>query len=238
MEPDDCIEGGGFSEQYCMNAGRVLPAGYTATFSITAYDAASDSWGVAVQSKFLAVGSLVPWACAGVGAIATQALANPRFGPLGLAMLKQGISAAETVAALVASDGGRQMRQVGAVDGTGTAAAYTGEECFPWAGHVTGEGFSCQGNILTGPEVVEEMRRAYGTDADLPFADRLITVLAAGQSAGGDSRGQQSAALLIVRAGGGFGGYSDRAIDLRVDDHPAPIDELRRLLHLHRELFQ
>jgi uncharacterized Ntn-hydrolase superfamily protein len=221
-----------------MDAGRILPAGYAATFSIAAYDAASDSWGVAVQSKFLAVGSLVPWARAGVGAIATQALANPRFGPLGLAMLKQGMSAEETVAALVAGDGGHQMRQLAVVDRTGAAAAYTGEECFPWAGHVTGNGFSCQGNILTGPEVVDEMRRACVAEAHRPFPDRLIAVLAAGQAAGGDSRGQQSAALLIVRAGGGFGGYSDRAIDLRVDDHPAPIDELRRLLQLHGELFQ
>ncbi len=221
-----------------MSDGRGAPAGYAATFSVAAYDAASNSWGIAVQSKFLAVGSVVPWACAGVGAVATQALANPRFGPLGLAMLKRGLSAAETVAALVAGDGGCRMRQIGVVDCAGAAAAYTGEECFPWAGHVTGEGFSCQGNFLTGPEVLEEMRRACVANAEVPFADRLMAVLAAGQAAGGDSRGQQAAALLVVRVGGGFGGYSDRAIDLRVDDHPAPIVELQRLLHLHRELFQ
>jgi len=214
-----------------------LPAGYTATFSIVAYDAATESWGVAVQSKFLAVGSVVPWARAGVGAVATQALANPRFGPLGLGMLEQNLSATETLAALIAGDGGHALRQVGVVDRTGQPAAYTGAECFPWAGHVLGKGFCCQGNILAGPQVVEQMSQAFDSNGGLPFPERLVAVLTAGQAAGGDSRGQQSAALLVVRTGGAFAGYSDRVVDLRVDDHPTPIIELARLLRLHRELF-
>ena len=214
-----------------------LSDGYCATFSVVAYDAASQSWGVAVQSKFLAVGSVVPWGCAAVGAVATQALANPHFGPLGLAMLRQGMSAAETVAALVAGDSGAALRQVGVVDRSGTAAAYTGEECFPWAGHIVGDTFCCQGNMLKGSAVVEEMARALTANARLPFPERLMAALIAGQAAGGDSRGQQAAALLVLRAGGGVFGQSDRAVDLRVDDHAAPITELNRLLQLHRETF-
>ena len=207
------------------------------TFSVVAYDPATESWGVAVQSRFLAVGSVVPWAEAGVGAVATQALVNPRFGPLGLTMLKRGLNAEEVVAGLVAADPGRETRQLGVIDRHGGAVAFTGAECFPWAGHVVGENFCCQGNILAGEAVVTEMAEAMNRHADQPFVDRLLAALRAGQAAGGDSRGQQSAALLVVRPGGGFGGYSDRAVDLRVDDHPAPISELARLVALHRETF-
>jgi uncharacterized Ntn-hydrolase superfamily protein len=215
-----------------MDAGKVV-----ATFSIVACEPASESWGVAVQSRFLAAGAVVPWATAGVGAVATQALANPRFGPLGLAMLEEGMSAQETVDALVAGDGGRELRQVGVVDRRGRAAAFTGGECFPWAGHVVGEFFCCQGNILVGGAVIDEMAAAFERARGLPFPERLVAVLEAGQGAGGDSRGQQSGALLVVRRGGGFAGYSDRLVDLRVDDHEHPIAELARLLRLHREVF-
>jgi uncharacterized Ntn-hydrolase superfamily protein len=207
------------------------------TFSVVAYDPATDSWGVAVQSRFLAVGCVVPWAEAGVGAVATQALANPRYGPLGLAMLKRGLSAAESVAGLVAGDPGRDTRQVGVIDRHGRAAAFTGTECFPWAGHVVGDHFCCQGNILAGEAVVAQMAEAMTRHSQQPFVDRLLAALQAGQVAGGDSRGQQAAALLVVRAGRGFGGYNDRAVDLRVDDHPSPITELARLVGLHREMY-
>ncbi|HUI28261.1 MAG TPA: DUF1028 domain-containing protein [Candidatus Kryptonia bacterium] len=208
-----------------------------ATFSIVAYDVATPSWGIAVQSRFLAAGSVVPWARAGIGGVATQALANPRFGPLGLAMLEQGLSADEVVAGLIGGDSGRELRQVGVVDRSGKAAAFSGAECLAWAGHIVGEHFCCQGNILAGEVVVAGMASTFERRTDLPLAERLIAVLEAGQSAGGDSRGQQSAALLIVRAGGGFGGYTDRTVDLRVDDHVAPITELARLLALHRQTF-
>lgn len=207
------------------------------TFSIVAYDVATKSWGVAVQSKFLAAGSAVPWAKAAVGAVATQALSNPRYGPLGLAMLDQGLSADEVVAGLVGGDPGRALRQTGVIDRSGRAAAFTGADCLPWAGHVIGEHFCCQGNILAGEGVLTGMATAFAQRAAQPFAERLVSVLEAGQAAGGDARGQQSAALLVVRAGGGLGGYSDRAVDLRVDDHPTPIGELARLLALHREIF-
>lgn len=210
---------------------------YIATFSIAAYDAATGAYGVAVQSRFLAAGNIVPWAQAGVGAVATQALANPRFGPLGLAMLEQGLSAAETVAALVAGDPGGAMRQVGVVDASGAAAAHTGAECLPWAGHIVAAHCCCQGNILAGADVVGAMAEAFAGLREQPFPERLVAVLAAGQREGGDRRGQQSAALLVVRAGGGFAGWSDRAVDLRVDDHVTPIEELGRLLRLHRETF-
>jgi len=209
---------------------------YVATFSIVAFEPRSESWGVAVQSRFLAAGAVVPWSRAGVGAVATQAFANPRFGPLGLSLLAQGLAADEVVASLIAGDGGRAMRQLAVVDARGGAAAFTGEECLPWAGHLTRDGFTCQGNILAGPAVVAEMAGAFESNASLELPERLAAVLEAGQAAGGDARGQQSAGLLVVRAGGGFAGYSDRVVDLRVDDHTAPIAELARLLRLHREL--
>jgi len=209
------------------------------TFSIVAY-ATSESlppeWGIAVASKFLAVGSAVPWARAGAGAIATQAFANLAYGREGLDMLAKGRSAADVVIALTEADEGRADRQVGIVDAEGRASTFTGESCFDWAGGRTGEGYCCQGNILTGPEVVdavaETFERAHGN-----LASRLVEALAAGDAAGGDRRGRQSAALLVVREKGGYGGAIDRAVDLRVDDHERPVEELRRLLRLHDLYF-
>ncbi len=207
-----------------------------ATFSIAAFDPETDSLGVAVQSKFLAVGSVVPWARAGVGAVATQAMANFNYGPRGLDLMAEGRTAEETVEALTSADEGRDHRQLGVVDARGRAATYTGSECFDWAGGVTGEHYAAQGNILVGRETVEAMAKTYeGTDGDL--AARLLTALDAGQEAGGDSRGRQSAALLVVREGGGYGGDNDRVIDLRVDDHPDPIKELIRIRDLHTLYF-
>ncbi len=207
-----------------------------ATFSIAAFDPETDSLGVAVQSKFLAVGSVVPWASAGVGAVATQALANYGYGPRGLDLLSQGHTAEQTVEALVSADEDREHRQLGVVDARGQAATFTGSECFEWAGGVTGEHYAAQGNILVGGETVEAMAEAYeGTEGDL--APRLLAALDAGQAAGGDSRGKQSAALLVVREGGGYGGDNDRVLDLRVDDHPDPIRELIRIRDLHTLYF-
>lgn len=208
-----------------------------ATFSIVARDPATGDLGVAVQSRFLAVGAVVPWAAADAGAIATQSYANTRYGPEGLALLRQGLPAQAVLDRLVAADPDRDLRQVGVVDREGRAATFTGARCMAWAGGVTGPGFACQGNILAGPEVVQAMARAYQeTQGDL--AQRLVAALAAGQEAGGDARGQQSAALLVVREGGGYGGHNDRRIDLRVDDHPDPIGELARLLKLWRLYFE
>jgi uncharacterized Ntn-hydrolase superfamily protein len=207
-----------------------------ATFSIVAFDPETDSLGVAVQSKFLAVGSVVPWARAGVGAVATQAMANYNYGPRGLDLMAEGYSAEQTVEALVSADDDREHRQVGVVDARGRAATFTGSECFDWAGGVTGENYAAQGNILVGRETVEAMARSYEeTDGDL--ATRLLSALDAGQGAGGDSRGKQSAALLVVREGGGYGGDNDRVVDLRVDDHPEPIRELIRIRDLHTLYF-
>jgi len=203
------------------------------TFSIVAYDPATGDLGVAVESKFLAVGAVVPWAKAGVGAIATQAWANTAFGPDGLALLASGLTAQEALDRLVASDDDAAHRQVGIVDARGNAATFTGAACLPWAGGRTGPGYACQGNILVSAETVDAMAETFAT-AQGRLWDRLLAALAAGQAAGGDSRGQQSAALLVVRQGGGYGGRNDRFIDLRVDDHPAPIEELQRLLSLHK----
>jgi len=204
-----------------------------ATFSIVAYDPDTGELGVAVESRFFAVGSVVPWAKAGVGAIATQSFANTTFGPKGLELLGNGLPAQETLDILVKGDPQSGQRQVGIVDGKGRAATWTGAKCNPWAGGRTGKNYTAQGNILTGKEVVEAMASTFEATAGLPLADRLVKALAAGQAAGGDSRGQQSAALLVVRDKGGYGGYSDRYIDLRVDDSPRPIEELQRLLVLH-----
>jgi len=206
------------------------------TFSIVAHDPATGELGVSVASKFLAVGAIVPWARASVGALATQAWANLSFGPEGLDLLAQGLTAVDVVRRLTGSDERRSHRQVGAVDARGGAAAWTGEDCFPWAGHVTGPGFSCQGNILTGEAVVRAIAEAFERTAG-PLPERLVTAVAAGQANGGDSRGQQSAALYVVKEKGSYGGYIDRYVDLRVDDHPAPIEELRKLLELHRLYF-
>ncbi len=203
------------------------------TFSIVARDPQKGELGIAVQSKFLAVGAVVPWAKAGVGAIATQSWANTSYGPLGLDLLENGMPANEVLAELTRNDESRAMRQVGIIGVAGTPATYTGEECFPWAGGYVGEHFACQGNILVGEDTVLAMARTFEETAGL-LCDRLIAALAAGQEAGGDSRGQQSAALLVVREKGGYEGFNDRFIDLRVDDHTQPIDELQRILQLHK----
>jgi uncharacterized Ntn-hydrolase superfamily protein len=204
-----------------------------ATFSIVARDPRNGDLGIAVASKFLAVGSVVPWAQAGVGAVATQALANISFGPRGLALMADGCSAAAALEALLADDPQREQRQASLVDARGGAAAHTGQACMDWAGHVVGEGFAVQGNILAGQHVVAAIGDAFrGARGEL--AERLMAALAAGDSAGGDRRGRQSAALYVARAGGSYGGLLDRYIDLRVDDHPAPVPELARLLRLHR----
>lgn len=206
------------------------------TFSIVAYDPDASEWGVAVASKFLAAGAVVPFARAGAGAVATQSYANLAYGPEGLAMMERGMSAVETVAAVTAGDEQRALRQVGMVDAAGTAATFTGDECFDWAGGRIGDGYACQGNILTGPEVIDEMVAAFEAGSG-DLAGRLVGALAAGDRAGGDRRGRQSAGLLVVRSGGGYLGASDVAVDLRVDDHPQPVTELGRLLELHRLLF-
>jgi uncharacterized Ntn-hydrolase superfamily protein len=208
-----------------------------ATFSIAACDLDAGQWGVAVQSKFLAVGSVVPWAEPGVGAIATQAYANPRYGPDGLALLREGLSAEDVVARLTEADEGRDERQLGVVDGEGRSAAWTGSECMHWAGGRTGPGYAAQGNILVGAETADALAETFESTRGLPLARRLLDCLAAAQAAGGDSRGQQSAALLIVERNGGYAQLSDIAIDLRVDDHARPIEELERIHGLHFRLF-
>lgn len=206
------------------------------TFSIVAYDPERQEWGVAVQSKFLAAAAVVSWARAGAGAVATQSYANTSYGPRALAWMAQGLSAQEVVARLIAEDEGRAQRQVGVVDAQGNAAAYTGEGCLEWAGHIVGKHYACQGNILVDERTVQAMAEAFeATGGEL--AERLVAALAAGQAAGGDRRGQQSAGLLVVREGGGYGGFNDRYIDLRVDDDPQPIEKLRQLLELHHLYF-
>jgi uncharacterized Ntn-hydrolase superfamily protein len=207
------------------------------TFSIVARSADGESWGVAVASKFLAVGAAVPAAVAGVGAVATQAYANVAYKGLALAHLDEGATASVAVQRLVEEDEGRDERQVGIVDLDGGAATYTGQACLDWAGGLTGDGVAVQGNILTGPEVVDEMLRAFEeSDPDLPLSRRLLVALQAGDAAGGDRRGRQSAALLVVKEGAGYGGFDDVAVDLRIDDHDDPMAELERLLGLHEDL--
>jgi uncharacterized Ntn-hydrolase superfamily protein len=205
------------------------------TFSIVAWDQEEREWGVAVASKFLAAGSVVSWARAGVGAIATQAYANVTYGPRGLDLLAAK-TADEVVAELTGSDPESTQRQLGVVDRNGQAAAFTGAECFDWAGSKIGDGYTCQGNILTGPEVVENMAAAFAsTSGDLTA--RLLMAMSAGDAVGGDRRGKQSAAMLITRDGGGYLGGTDVALDLRVDDHPEPVVELGRVIEVHRLLF-
>ena len=208
-----------------------------ATYSIVACDLETRQWGVAVQSKFLAVGSVVPWAEPEVGAIATQAYANPTYGPNGLALLRDGLSASQVVERLTSEDEGRDERQVGIVDGRGESASWTGTGCNDWAGHRTGTGYAAQGNILVGEETVAALATTFETTAHLPLALRLIECLTAAQAAGGDRRGQQSASLLVVQKDGGYAGLSDVLVDLRVDDHERPIPELRRIYELHHRLF-
>ncbi len=208
-----------------------------ATYSIVACDLEAAQWGVAVQSKFLAVGSVVPWAEAGVGAVATQAYANPRYGPDGLALLREGLDAEQVVARLVADDAGRDERQVGVVDSEGRAATWTGTGCMDWAGGRTGAGYAAQGNILVGAATVDALADTFEGTAGDPLPRRLLACLAAAQAAGGDSRGQQSASLLVVQPYGGYAELSDLLVDLRVDDHERPIDELERIYELHYRLF-
>jgi len=207
------------------------------TYSIAACDLDAGQWGVATQSKFLAVGSVVPWAEPGVGAVATQAWANPRYGADGLALLRDGLSAAEAVEKLTAADDGRDHRQLGIVDARGEGATYTGAACMEWAGGTAGRGFAAQGNILVSGETVSALTETFTATAGRPLAERLLECLAAAQEAGGDRRGQQSAALLVVERDGGYAGLSDVLVDLRVDDHPAPVAELDRLYRIHHALF-
>jgi uncharacterized Ntn-hydrolase superfamily protein len=196
-----------------------------------AYDRESGDLGVAVQSKFIAVGAVVPWAKANVGAVATQARSNVTYGARALKMLEEGTRPSDAVSKLISDDEQRDVRQFAIVDANGRAAAHTGKECMEWAGHVTGDGFSCQGNILAGKDVVRSMAKAYEeTSGDL--IEKLFAALTAGQKAGGDRRGQQSAAILVVREKGGYEGFSDRYVDLRVDDSPQPIEELRRVFNV------
>jgi uncharacterized Ntn-hydrolase superfamily protein len=208
------------------------------TFSIVARSGDGDRWGIAVASKFLAAGAVVPGVCAPLGAIATQSFANLRYLPDGFALLADGRSAQQALDVLVAGDDGRDQRQAGIVDGQGGAATFTGGDCMLWAGGVTGPGYAIQGNILTGPEVVAAMEAAFiASDTAEPLADRLHAALLAGDRAGGDSRGRQSAAILVGGVGAGYGGGSDIAVDLRVDDHHDPVVELGRLLGIHDLLF-
>lgn len=206
------------------------------TFSIVGRDAQTGDLGIAVQSKFLAVGAVVPWAKAGVGAVATQSWANTSYGPRGLEALAAGKSAQQALDALVAGDERPEQRQAGIVDARGSSATYSGSRCFPWAGGIAGPNFAAQGNILVNGQTVAALAATFEDTAG-PLWRRLLAALAAGQKAGGDSRGMQSAALLVVREGGGYGAFNDRFIDLRVDDHPDPITELSRLMDIHELLF-
>jgi len=209
-----------------------------ATYSIAACDLEASQWGVAVQSKFLAVGAVVPWAEPEIGAIATQAYANPSYGPNGLALLRDGLSASEVVERLTAEDEGRDHRQLGVVDAQGASASWTGPGCNAWAGGRTGQGYAAQGNILVGEETVAALATTFAANPRMPLVQRLLECLVAAQAAGGDRRGQQSASVLVVQRNGGYAGLSDTLVDLRVDDHERPIEELRRIYAIHRRLFE
>lgn len=214
-----------------------LPKDYINTFSIVGFDPDTGELGVAVASKFLSVGSIVPWAKAGVGAVATQSWANPVYGLRGLQLMEEGKNAEETLQILIEEDEQKEVRQAGFVDAKGNSATFTGTECYSWAGGIAGSNFACQGNILTGEDVVQVMADTFqNSKGDL--ASRLTQALKAGDSAGGDSRGKQSAALLVVKEQGGYGGITDRYIDLRVDDHHEPVMELQRILRLHELYFK
>ncbi len=206
------------------------------TFSIAAVDRDSGEVGVAVASRFLAVGAVVPWARAAAGAIVTQAMANMAHGPRGLDMLAQGLSAEEALARLTHDDPELEHSQFAIVDLDGGSAAHTGGMCMPWSGHRGGLGYTCQGNILSGPAVVDAMADAFES-SEGPLPERMLGSIRAGEAVGGDSRGRQSAALYVAKEGGSFGGHLDRFIDLRVDDHRDPLPELARLLELHRQTF-
>ena len=211
-------------------------ASLIATYSIAACDLEASQWGVATESKFLAVGSVVPWAEPQVGAIATQAYANPRYGPEGLNLLREGLSAEEVVERLTAADEGRDQRQLGVVDREGRSASFTGAECLEWAGGRTGLCYAAQGNILVSAETVDAIAETFESSKGT-LAERLLDCLDAAQAAGGDRRGQQSAALLVVEQDGGYANLSDTVVELRIEDHERPLEELRRLHRLHEALF-
>jgi uncharacterized Ntn-hydrolase superfamily protein len=206
--------------------------------SIAGCDLEARQWGVAVQSKFLAVGSVVPWAEPEVGAIATQAYANASYGPNGIALLRDGLNASEVVERLTSEDDGRDERQLGVVDAQGGSASWTGPDCNDWAGHRNGPCYAAQGNILVGEETVAALAKTFEETTQLSLVQRLLECLAAAQAAGGDRRGQQSASVLVVQRNGGYAGLSDILVDLRVDDHERPIQELRRIYKLHQRLFE
>jgi len=212
-----------------------------ATFSIVAADVARGELGIAVASKFLACGAVVPWASAGAGAVATQSYSNTAYGPDGIRLMRDGLSAEQTLARLLADDPDRALRQVGIVDARGGSAAHTGSACHGWAGHQTGPGFACQGNILVGENTVKAMAASFqssnGQASNAKLSDRLVMALASGEEAGGDRRGRQASAVYVVKADGGYGGKNDVLIDLRVDDHPNPVAELGRLLALQHLYF-
>lgn len=214
-----------------------VPNQIVATFSIVGFDPETGELGVAVQSKFLGVGAVVPWAKSGVGAIATQSYANTTYGPEGLKHLEKGKSARETLELLINDDPDKDMRQVGIVDAKGNAATFTGKQCYEWAGGRSGKHYAAQGNILVGKETVDRMAETF-EQTEGSLAERLLKALEAGQKAGGDKRGKQSAALYVVKEKGGYGGFNDRYIDLRVDDHPEPIHELIRIYKLQRLYFE
>jgi uncharacterized Ntn-hydrolase superfamily protein len=208
-----------------------------ATYSIAACDLEAGQWGVATQSKFLGVGSVVPWAEPQVGAIATQAWANPRYGPDGLALLREGLSADEVVERLTSADDGRDHRQLGVVDGKGGSATFSGAECMDWAGGRTGPCYAAQGNILVSAETVDAIAETFEATSGRPLAERLLDCMDAAQAEGGDRRGQQSSALLVVERDGGYAGLSDSVVDLRVDEHERPLQELRRIYVMHQAIF-
>ncbi|HEX2697120.1 MAG TPA: DUF1028 domain-containing protein [Anaerolineales bacterium] len=209
---------------------------HVSTFSIVACDLKAQAWGVAVASKFPAVGAVVPWAKAKAGAVATQSIANTSFGPRGLELMASGLSAEETLQKLLSHDRDRDNRQVGLVDAKGKSASFTGKSCSEWAGSLIGPGYAIQGNILAGSEVIQQMERAF-LDAKGNLPERLFAALEAGSNAGGDRRGRQSAAITVVKAKAGYGGYNDRWVDYRVDDNLQPVARLGDLLELHRLYF-
>lgn len=206
------------------------------TFSIVGYDPEEKEWGIAVQSKFLGVGAVVPFAKAGVGAVATQSYANTAYGPRALKLFEEGKTAEEVIEIITSEDGEKALRQVGVIDAKGNAATFTGKACYDWAGGIAGRHFAAQGNILVDEKTVQAMAETFEKTAG-SLAERLLAALNAGQEAGGDSRGQQSAALLVVKEKGGYGGFNDRYIDLRVDDHEEPIKELIRLFRMQQLYF-
>jgi uncharacterized Ntn-hydrolase superfamily protein len=210
---------------------------HPSTFSIVAYDAEENAWGIAVASKFLAVGAVVPWARANAGAIATQSFANTSYGPVGLDLMESGLTAQETLSRLLKDDPQAEQRQVGLIDARGNAATFTGSSCFPWAGGLIGEGFAVQGNILTSEDVILKMAHEFQNAKGKNIIWRLHAALLAGDRSGGDRRGRQSAAILVVKPNAGYGGYNDIWVDYRVDNHPDPVHHLAELLELHDLYF-